>query len=263
MYQRGRWIRQVFLYPLGAPGLVAYLCVTGLVLGWAPHENQPAQCLLTISDLFGSLVPLAAEHFLVGEFSKFKDPKMWVLFFVLQVVSSSSIASNSHISSRKLDKHLVSSVAGIQTRSKMKRRYEQIQEGGNENNRENEPINHEQWLRDLHSLLGGEDRASNQEHKASLENPKGQPSRMNGAQIAVILNLLRDRVPFENIENMMGVPEGKVEYAEFERVMTEASRLVQQEEAWGGRSTSETFQGEVKTQRQIRNKYRPAPGSSQ
>ena len=140
----------------------------------------------------------------------------------------------------------------------MKRRYEQTQEGENEN-RENEPISHEQWMRDLSSHLE-EDRARNQEHKARLDN---QPSRMNEDQIAVIYNLLHDRVPFEHIEHIMGVPEGKVEYAEFERVMTEATLLIRQEEAWAGRPTSETFQGEVKTQRQIRNKYRPAPGPSQ
>ena len=252
----------MFFFTVGATKLGEYFCVTNLVPGWDPHENQPAQCLLAISDLFGSLVPPAAEHFLVGEFSKFKDPKMWILFLDLQVVSSSSIASNSHISSQKGDKHLIPSVSGIPIRSKMKRRYEQIQEGENEKNRENEPISHEQWMRDLSSHLE-QDRARNQEHKASLDNPKGQPSRMNEDQIAVIYNLLHDRVPFEHIENIMGVPEGKVEYAEFERVMTEATLLIRKEEAWAGRSTSETLQGEVKTQRQIRNKYRPASGPSQ
>ena len=92
---------------------MAYLCVTGLVLGWDPHENQSAQYLLAISDLFGSVVPPAAEHFLLGEVSKFKDPKIRIHFLVLQVVTSNSIASNSHTSSQKLDKDLVSSVSGI------------------------------------------------------------------------------------------------------------------------------------------------------
>ena len=237
----------MFLCNLEATELVECLCVTNLVLGWDPHENKPAQCLLAISDLFGSLVPPAAEHFLVGGFSKIKDPKMWGRFLLLQVVSSSSIASNSHTSSQKLDKHLLSNVSGILTRSKMKRRYEQIQEGENENNRENEPVNHEKWMKDLSAHLE-EDRARKQEHQASLDNPKGKPSRMNEDQIAVIYNLLRDRVPYEHIENIMGVPEGKVEFAEFERVMTEASLLIKKEEAWAGRSTSEIFQGEVKTQ---------------
>ena len=224
------------------------LDITSLTLGWDPHENQPAHCLLAISDPFGSLVPPAAEHFLVGKLSQLKDPKLWIHSLVLQVVSPSSIASGSHISSQKLDKHLISRVSGIPTRSKMKRRYEQIQEGESENNRENEPINHEQWMRDLSSHLG-EDRARNQGQRASLEPPKGRPGGMNEDQIAVVYNLVRDRVPFEHIENVMGVPEGKVEYAEFERVMTAASLLIQKEEAWAGMSTSETFQGDVKTQR--------------
>ena len=238
------------------------LCVTNLVPGWDPHENQPAQCLLAISDLFGSLVPPTAEHFLAGEFSKFKDPKMWVLFLVLQVVLSSSIASNSHLSSQKLGKHLVSSVSGMLTRSKMKRSYEQTQEEENENNRENEPINHEQWIKNLSSDLE-EDRARNQARSASLEPPKGMPSSMNEDQIAVMYSLLRDRVSYENIEDIMGVSEGKVEFAQFERVMTEASLLIRKKEEWAGRSTSETFRGEAKAQRLSRNEYRRASGSSQ
>ena len=137
-----------------------------------------------------------------------------------------------------------------------------MHEGENEKNRENEPIDHEQWMKDLSSHLE-KDRARNQGHRASLEPPKGNPSRMGEDQIAVIYNLLRDRVPFEHIENIMGVAEGKVEYAEFERVMTEAALLIRKEEAWAGRSTSATFQGEVKAQMQIRNKHRPAPGPSQ
>ena len=142
----------------------------------------------------------------------------------------------------------------------MKRRYSKVNEGEKGKNREKEePINHEQWVKDLSSRLEG-DRARNQGRKASLENPGG---RMSEERIAVIYNLLRDRVPFEHIENIMGVPEGKVEYAEFERVMTEAALLIQKEEAWAGMSTSETFQGEVKTQKQIRSEYRPAPGPSQ
>ena len=122
----------------------------------------------------------------------------------------------------------------------MKRRHSRINQGEKGKSRENEPINHEQWMKDLSSRLE-EDRARNQERKASLENPKGEPSRMNEERIAVIYNLLCDRVPFEHIENIMGVPEGKVEYAEFERVMTEAALLIQKEEAWAGRSTCETF----------------------
>ena len=144
----------------------------------------------------------------------------------------------------------------------MKRRYEQIHEGENEDNQENEPINHEQWMKNLSEDLEN-DRARYQEHEDSLENPKGKPSRINEDQIAVIYNLLHDRVSFEHIENIMGVQEGKVEYGEFERVMTEAALLIRNEEAWAGRSISETFQGEDKAQRQIRNKYRPAPGPSQ
>ena len=59
----------MLLYPLGALELVECLGITNLTLGWDPHENQPAHCLLAISDSFGSLVPPAAEHFLVGELS--------------------------------------------------------------------------------------------------------------------------------------------------------------------------------------------------
>ena len=144
----------------------------------------------------------------------------------------------------------------------MKRSYEQVNEGGNENNRENEPASHEQWIKDISSHLV-EDRVRDQEHKGSIEDTEEKPSMMNEDQIAMIYNLCRDRVPFQHIENIMGVPEHKVDFTEFERVMVEASILIRKEEEWAGRSMSETFQGEVKTHRQIRKKRRSARSPSQ
>ena len=122
----------------------------------------------------------------------------------------------------------------------MKRSYEQVNEGGNENNREDEPANREQWIKDISSHLE-EDRARNQEHKGSMEDTEEKPSMMNEDQIAMIYNLCRDRVPFQHIENIMGVPEHKVDFPEFERVMVEASILIRKEEKWAGRSMSENL----------------------
>ena len=135
----------------------------------------------------------------------------------------------------------------------MKRSHEQISKGdkgARHKNREKEPfsIDHEQWIRDISSQLK-EERARNQKHTGSIDNTEGKPSRLNEDQIAMIYNLCRDRIPFEHIESIMGVPEGKVDFGEFERVMVEATFLIRKEEKWEGRSTSETFQGQVKTQR--------------